>query len=59
MPDIYFASLSTAVSSSDAAFFFALYVVFVAVIDHDFSIAFASAAFALGLSFDFENVVNA
>ena len=47
MPDIYFASLSTAVSSSDAAFFFALYVVFVAVIDHDFSIAFASALLAL------------
>ena len=60
MPVLYFASLFiTAASSSGAAFFFALNIVFVAVINHDLSIAFSSAAFALGLSFDFENVVDA
>jgi hypothetical protein len=59
MPDIYFASLSTAVSSSDAAFFFAQKIGFIAEIIHDLCIAFASALLTLGFSFDFKDVVDA
>ena len=59
MPVRYFASLSTCCVLIGCSIFFALYNVFVAVIDHDLSIAFASALFALGLSFDFKDVVDA
>ena len=59
MPVPIFASLSTCCVLIGCSIFFALYVVFVAVIDHDLSIAFASAPFALGLSFDFEDIINA